>query len=137
MLGEDGPSLPPDCVNGIQYTLQLKNIVRANHFSFFLIQPYLDPCGEQVSLNESEGVTRWKSIRDFRRALGAALKVFICSPHLVDQFSPKLTDTGEILTYSLCKHRKAQTKTLATDPRAPSSMSCGVETRNCESQQWS
>lgn len=68
MLGEDGPSLPPDCVNGIQYTLQLKNIVRASHFSFFLIQPYLDPCGERVSLSESEGATRWKSVRDFQRA---------------------------------------------------------------------
>lgn len=101
MLGEDGPSLPLDCVNGIQYTLQLKNIVRANHFSFLLIQPYLDPCGERVSLSESEGVTRWKSLRDFRRALGAALKVFICSPHLIDQFSPELTDTGEILTYPI------------------------------------
>lgn len=39
MLCEDGPSLLRDCVNGIQYTLQPKNIVRAFHSShetFFL-----------------------------------------------------------------------------------------------------
>lgn len=97
LLPEDGPSLPQDRVNGIQYTPQLKNIVRAYHFSFFLIQPYLDPCGEQVRV-ESEGVTRWKNIRDFQRALGAALKVLICPQHLIDQFSPELTDRDEILT---------------------------------------
>lgn len=51
MLCEDGPNLLQDYVNGIQYTLQTKNIVRAfhsSHVTFFLIQLYSDLCGEQV-----------------------------------------------------------------------------------------
>lgn len=109
MLAEDGPSFPQDGVNGIQCTLQLKNIVRAYHFSFFLIQPYVDPCGEQVRV-EAEGATKRKSTRDFRRALGAALEVLICSRHLIDQFSPELTDTGRILTCPIMQTQKGPTQ---------------------------
>lgn len=40
MLCEDGPNLLQDCVNGIQYTLQTKNIVRTFHSSHVTFLSY-------------------------------------------------------------------------------------------------
>lgn len=44
VCGEDGPSLLQDCVNGIQYTSQPKNIVRAYHFSHVTFLSSLFSC---------------------------------------------------------------------------------------------
>lgn len=100
MLCEDGPNLLQDRVNGIQYTLQPKNIVRAFHSSHETFLPFLFNC-IQISVGskwESVDLMKCKSRGDFQGALFLPLKVFICLQCLIDQFSPEFTDTGEILT---------------------------------------
>ena len=59
------------------------------------------------------------------------LSIVICPQHLIDQFSPELTDTEEILTCPIVQTQKGPTPNPCLWPRAPCSMSCGVETRNC------
>ena len=100
MLCEDGPNLLQDCVNGIQYTLQPKNIVRAFHSSHVTFLSFLFSY-TQISVGskqESVDSMKCKSNGDFPRAFFPSFKVFICLQCLIDQFSPEFTDTGEILT---------------------------------------
>lgn len=100
MLCEDGPNLLQDCVNGIQYTLQTKNIVRAFHSSHVTFLSFLFS-RIQISVGSkwaSVHLMKCKSSGGFHRACFPSFQIFICLRRLIDQFSPEFTDTGEILT---------------------------------------
>lgn len=82
MLCEDGPNLPQDCVNGIQYTLQPKNIVTAfhsSHVTFLLLFSCI-----QISVGskrECVDSMKRKSSGDFQRPSSHPLSSsFVCNP---------------------------------------------------------
>lgn len=103
MLCEDGPNLLQDYVNGIQYTLQTKNIVRAFHSSHVTFLSFLFSCIQISVGSKRESVDSMKSkiSGGFYRAFFPSFKVFICLQHLIDQFSPEFTDKGKILTCTI------------------------------------
>ena len=98
MFCEDRGNLLQDCVNGIQYTLQPKNIVRAFHSSHVTFLSYSAVLRSLWGASESVDSMKCKGSGDFQRGFFLSFKVFNCLQRLIDQFSPEFTDTGEILT---------------------------------------